>query len=111
MGLNSETQSMVFVIAEIKLQEGGRAEFLEEFRKLVPQVQAESGCIEYGPAVDTETDIPAQIGHRENLVTVVEKWESLDALKAHLIAPHMGSYRERVKHLVAGAELRILEPA
>ena len=42
---------------------------------------------------------------------VVEKWESLDALNAHLVAPHMGSYREQVKDLVTGMNLQVLQPA
>ena len=46
-----------------------------------------------------------------NYMVVVEKWESLDALNAHLVAPHMGSYREQVKDLVAGMTLQVLQPA
>ena len=44
-------------------------------------------------------------------VVVVEKWDNLDALNAHLVAPHMGSYREQVKDLVTGMNLQVLEPA
>ena len=44
-------------------------------------------------------------------MTVVEKWESLDALNAHLVAPHMLSYREKVKVLVKGVSIQVLEPA
>jgi len=35
----------------------------------------------------------------------------LDALKAHLAAPHMTTYRENVKDLVAGVTLQVLETA
>ncbi|MBP1777462.1 MAG: hypothetical protein H6Q86_3472, partial [candidate division NC10 bacterium] len=52
----------------------------------------------------------AQIPLRENVVTIVEKWESLQALHAHLVAPHMATYRERVKDYVVGATLQILDP-
>lgn len=48
---------------------------------------------------------------RENVVVILEKWESLAALKAHLAAPHMAEYRQRVKDLVAGVTLQIVEPA
>ena len=41
----------------------------------------------------------------------MEKWSDVDALRAHLDAEHMAAYRERVVDLVAGATLRILEPA
>ena len=102
---------MIFVIATIEIAAGRRDDFLAEFRKLVPLVRAEEGCIEYGPAVDAETGIEAQQPLRGNVVTVVEKWESVDALKAHLAAPHMNEYRTRVKDIVAGLRLEILEPA
>ena len=100
---------MLSVIAEIEIADGKREEFLSQFSQVVPLVQAEEGCIEYGPTVDVVTEIPAQVKYRENVVTIVEKWESLDALMAHLVAPHMDEYRDRVKHLVVGSALRVLE--
>ncbi len=102
---------MIHVIATIQLKPGMRGAFLERFHALVPVVRAEAGCIEYGPAVDAVTDIPNQAPVREDTVVVIEKWEDLDALKAHLDAPHMHQYRGEVREMVAGTELRILEPA
>ncbi len=102
---------MVYVVAEIELAEGAREQFLRIFRELVPKVRAEEGCIEYGPAVDVQTDLELQQPVRPNVVTVLEKWESVDALKKHLAAPHMQQYRESVKDLVRGVKLFILEPA
>lgn len=101
---------MIFVIAEIQIAAGHRDAFIAEFKKLVPSVLAEDGCIEYGPTVDASTDLEKQRTD-ESLVTIVEKWESLDHLKAHLVAPHMTAYREAVKDMVVGSQLRILEPA
>ncbi len=102
---------MIYVMATIRLNSGCRDRFLAEFRKVVPAVMAEDGCIEYGPTVDIETNISAQGAAREDVVTVIEKWDSIDALEAHLVAPHMMEYRGKVKDLVAGAELLITEPA
>ncbi len=106
-----ETSAMIHVIATIRVRPGSRAAFLTEFHRLVPTVRAEEGCLDYGPTVDVQTDIAAQVPRREDVVTVLERWESLDALKAHLAAPHMAKYRERVKDLVADVSLQILEPA
>ena len=100
---------MLSVIAEIEIVDGKRDEFLDEFRKVVPLVLAEDGCVEYGPTLDAVTDIAAQIPRRDNIVTIVEKWESVEALKAHLVAPHMAEYRLRVKAFVVGSVLRILD--
>ncbi|MCR9230409.1 MULTISPECIES: putative quinol monooxygenase [Gimesia] len=102
---------MIFVIADIEIAEGKQAAFLEAFHKLVPLVHAEDGCIEYGPAVDEDTDIPVQVKNGSQIVTVMEKWESVDALKAHLAAPHMLTYREQVADLVKGTTIKVLKPA
>jgi quinol monooxygenase YgiN len=102
---------MIYVIATIEVKPGRREEFLAEFRKNVPAVRAEAGCLEYGPAVDVASGIAAQVPPRDQVVIVVEKWADLNALRAHLAAPHMAAYRERVKDMVGGASLQILEPA
>ena len=102
---------MIYVIATIETAEGKRDAFLDEFHRNVPKVKAEAGCLEYGPTVDVPTDIPVQDPVREQVVTIVEKWESLKALKVHLTAPHMAEYRERVKDLVKGVTLQVLQPA
>jgi len=102
---------MIHVVATIDLQPGTRDQFLIEFRKLLPLVHEEAGCIEYGPAVDASTDFEAQHIKGPDTVTVIEKWESLEHLNVHLTAPHMTAYRESVKMMVTGATLHILEPA
>ena len=102
---------MIHVIATISLQAAGRDAFLAAFRELVPKVHAEAGCIEYGPAVDVAAGITGQPPVRDDVVTVVEKWKSVEALAAHLAAPHMLAYREQVKDTVLSVEIRVLKPA
>jgi len=102
---------MVHVIATVELHPGTRDKFLAEFRKLIPDVKAEVGCIEYGPTVDADTDIAIQYKLGPDRVVVVEKWENVAALKAHGVAPHMQAYRAKVKEFVKGMELRVLSPA
>jgi len=102
---------MIHVIATIAVQPGKRDAFLAEFHRIVPMVHAEAGCIEYGPSVDVASGVSVQGPLRENVAVIIEKWESLAALKAHMQAPHMAEYRVRVKDLVAGVELQILQPA
>ena len=101
---------MLHCIATIDLQPGQRAAFLAEFKKLVPLVLAEAGCIEYGAAVDFPTPIPVQLPPRADTVTVVEKWQSAQHLADHLAAPHMSAYREKVGAMLKGLSLQILEP-
>jgi quinol monooxygenase YgiN len=101
---------MIHVIATIRTAPGRRDELIAAFRELIPVVRAERGCIEYGTAIDLQTPITAQAPVLDDAVTVVEKWDSVAALQAHLVAPHMLSHRERVKNIVTKVEIRILEP-
>jgi quinol monooxygenase YgiN len=103
--------NMIYVIASLELERGTRAAFLSEFAKVIPLVRAEVGCIEYQPVIDAETGIPTQHKIGPDRVTIVEKWESVDTLKAHDTAPHMLAYRARVKDFVRGKKIRILAPA
>jgi quinol monooxygenase YgiN len=102
---------VIYVIATIELVPGRRDDFLREFQANVPAVLAEDGCVEYVPTIDLQTAIPAQGDARPDVVTVVEKWADVEALEAHLIAPHMLSYRAKVKDLVQRVTLQVVEPA
>jgi quinol monooxygenase YgiN len=99
---------MIHVLATVELVPGKREDFLREFRKVVPDVRREKGCIDYGPTVDMPTGMPMPV--RDNVVVIIEKWESLDDLKAHMVAPHMKTYRAAVKDLVKGMQVQVLKP-
>ena len=101
---------MISVIASIRVKAGKRSEFLEIFQSNVPTVREERGCIEYFPAVDIDADLPPQVLD-ENVVTIIEKWESLDALRDHLNAAHMLAYKEKVKDIVEDLTIKVLEGA
>jgi quinol monooxygenase YgiN len=101
---------MIHVLASIQLHEGQREAFLDIINANVPKVLQESGCIEYFPAIDIDSGIPIQRVDA-NMVTIIEKWQSLEALKAHLTTPHMLEYREKVKSLVKEISLKILQSA
>jgi quinol monooxygenase YgiN len=102
---------MIHVIATIEIVPGRREDFLAAFQELAPDVRAEKGCLEYGPAVDIPTSLGDSPSPREHVVTVIEKWESVDALRAHLEAPHMNRYRRSVRDIVLGVSIRVMEPA
>jgi quinol monooxygenase YgiN len=102
---------MIHVLATIEVNEGTRDAFLGVFHKLMPLVHAEDGCIEYGPAIDVASGSAMQGPLRPNVVVIIEKWASLDALKAHSQAPHMADYRVDVKDYVKNVQLQILQPA
>jgi len=101
---------MIHVIATIELNEGCREKFLKIFKDNVLNVLKEDGCISYAPTIDTPADLPAQPPVRKNTVTVIEGWESIRHLHAHLKSPHMLEYFENVKGLVKSVSIQVTEP-
>ena len=101
---------MISVIASIHIKDGRKDEFLQAFKANVPNVLNEDGCIEYVPMFDALTTLPAQ-ERADDVVTVVEKWDSLECLEAHLSAPHMLTFRDKVQDIVETVSLKILQQA
>jgi quinol monooxygenase YgiN len=101
---------MVNVIASIYVKEGQMPQFMDIFKSNVPKVLKEPGCIEYLPTLDLPAGLPPQ-ELNNNVATIIEKWRSLDDLKAHLSAPHMQDYQEKVKNLVDKVSIKVLEEA
>ena len=99
---------MIHVLAIITTKPGQREAVLKAFKANVPAVLAEAGCIEYGPAVDVDGADPA---FGPDTFVVVEKWESMAALKAHAVAPHMIAYGATTKDLVAKRAVHVLTDA
>jgi len=101
---------MIHVVASIHVKEGRRPAFLEILKSNVPAVLDERGCVAYAPAVDVAAGLPPQ-ELDDAVVTIIEQWRSLEDLRAHLSAPHMTAYREKVKDMVARVSLKVLTDA
>jgi quinol monooxygenase YgiN len=55
--------------------------------------------------------VPPQL-FEKNVVTFIEKWESVEALQAHMQTPHMLAQAEKEKGIVEGMiALKILKEA
>lgn len=100
---------MIHVIAIITAQPGKRSEILQHFKGNVPAVHAEKGCIEYGATIDTDGGPFAKFG--PDTFVVIEKWESMDHLKAHGASDHMKAYGAKTKELVANRAVHVLQNA
>ena len=100
----------VHVLAIITAKSGMRDRVLEAFRANVPAVHAELGCIEYGATIDAEGAGGLQTKFGDDTFVVVEKWQSLDALKAHAAAPHMAAYAAKTKDMLASRVVHVLSP-
>ena len=102
---------MIHVIAVITAKPGQRETILTHFRANVPAVRAENGCIEYGAAIDADPALGFQTKWGGDTFLVIEKWESMDALKAHAAAPHMAAYAAKTKEHIASRVIHILQPS
>jgi quinol monooxygenase YgiN len=102
---------VIHVVAVITAKPGMREAILREFRLNMPAVHAEKGCIEYGPAIDTPDVGKFQTPFGADTFVVIEKWESLEALRAHAAAPHMSAYAAKTKDMIANRVIHVLSPA
>lgn len=102
---------MIHVLAIITAKPGMRDRILEAYRANVAAVRTEDGCIAYEAVVDVRDGVPGFAQFGEDSLVVVEKWASMDALRAHAVAPHMKAYASQVKDLTANRAIHVLEPA
>ena len=101
---------MVYVIASIHVKQGSLEEYLAAIKENLPNVRSEEGCIQYQPCMDVAAGLRLQDTDQQR-VTVVEQWESIEALQAHLAAPHMTAFREQVGGLIDGMSLQVVQEA
>jgi len=101
---------MIHVVAVITAKSGMREQILEAFHANMPVVHAEEGCIEYGPAIDAEAAGPIQTKFGPDTFVVIEKWENLDALRAHAASPHMAAYAAKTRELIDSRVIHVLQP-
>jgi len=100
---------MIHVIAIITAKPGKREDILKNFRANVSAVHAEKGCIEYGATVDTDGGPFTKFG--PDTFVVIEKWETMDDLRAHGASEHMKAYGAKNKDLVANRAVHVLQNA
>lgn len=99
---------MIHVIASITVKPGKREEFIDIFMDTLPAIYNEAGCIEYMLTVDVDTGSDIQ-EKDENVVTVIEKWESLDASNVHFSSPHMAQLYRDIQDLTDEIRIQVLE--
>ena len=103
--------SMVHVLAVITAKPGKRAEVLANFNENSSAVHAEDGCVEYGAVIDCIDASSFATAYGPDKFVVIEKWASLDHLKAHAVAPHMKAYAEKNKDLLADRKVHVMSSA
>ncbi|TCT08862.1 putative quinol monooxygenase [Paralcaligenes ureilyticus] len=100
---------MIHVIATITTQPGQRDTVLALFKKNVPAVLAEKGCVSYEAVVDVPDFGKLQTPLGNDTFAVIEQWESAQALKAHAASPHMAEYGRNTAPLLANRVVNVLQ--
>ena len=101
---------MIHVVAVITAKPGMRARLLEAFAANLPAVLAEEGCIEFGATIDAAGMPASKASFGADTFVVIEKWESLAALQAHAVAPHMAAYAAQTREFIESRLIHVLEP-
>ena len=100
----------VWVLCRFDLKpDADRAEYLAKTKDVLAAVRAEPGCREYRLLGDAETDWekPQRFGDRT--LWMLEKWGSVEELKAHLGTPHMKRFGPSVRHMRTSSTFHVLE--
>jgi len=100
---------MIHVLATITTLPGKREEVLSLFRKNVPAVLAETGCLGYEAVIDVCDYGKIQTPLGPDTFVVIERWENAAALKAHATSPHMAEYGRASGPLLATRVINVLE--
>lgn len=99
---------MIHVFATITAQPGQREAVLALFKQNRPAVLAETGCISYEAVVDVPDFGGFQTPLGNDTFAVVERWESVEALRAHAAAAHMAEYARNTAPLVLKRAINVL---
>jgi quinol monooxygenase YgiN len=99
---------MIHIIAALTAKNGHRAALLAAFQEIVEQVRQEPGCLMYFPVIDMSTS-PMKFG--ADTLVVIETWQDQAALDAHNTAPALTGFLERTKHLIAQADVYLMQDA
>lgn len=101
---------MIYGVVSVKVKTDKLQEWLELFKANAERVREEKGCIQYFPLLDIDAGLPIQTFEKD-VVTILEQWESLEALHDHFAAPHMAVYFEKEKEFVEGVTVKMLQEA
>ncbi|MDA8425547.1 MAG: antibiotic biosynthesis monooxygenase [Treponema sp.] len=97
---------MVYVVVTMTIKDGCMEESLELCGRLRPLVLAERGCIGYDYVRENASLLSIQEAVDRNRITLIERWESPEALAAHGASPHMKALGPKMAELRSGVTAR-----
>ena len=99
----------VYVLCRFDLKpDADIAEYVKRTLAVVPTVRAEAGCRCYTLLGDAVTDWEKPQRFGERTMWMLEKWDSIEALKAHLETPHMKAFGPTVRGMRTNGTFHVL---
>lgn len=94
---------MIIVQVEVIVEPGAASKVVDAVKKMETATRQEAGCLKYAFSVDIADP---------GMIRVTERWESMDAIKAHLASPHMAEFNKAVGALQPkGLDIKAYEVA
>jgi quinol monooxygenase YgiN len=81
---------MIIVLVEVGVEPGAVDKVRDAVGEMEQATRNEAGCVGYAFSSDV---------CNPGMVRVTERWQSLDALRAHIKAPHMADFQAAVMQL------------
>lgn len=78
---------MIIVAVEVHVAAGAAEHAKEAIAKMETATRAEEGCITYAFSVDLSDP---------TTIRVIERWRSIDDIKAHMASPHMAEFNRAI---------------
>ena len=100
----------VWVLCRFDLKpEVNKADYIAQTKEILGAVRREDGCLEYRLLGDCETDWEKPQRFGERTLWMLEKWASVNSLKAHLDTPHMKAFGPKVRPMRSASTFHVLE--
>ena len=94
---------MIVVQVEVLVEPGSADKVREAVKKMEQATRQEAGCLKYAFSVDISDP---------GMLRVTERWETIEAIKAHLASPHMAEFNKAVGALQPkGLDIKAYEVA
>jgi quinol monooxygenase YgiN len=78
---------MIVVQVEVVVEPGSASKVVDAVKAMETATRKEPGCLKYAFAVDISDP---------GMIRVIERWASMDAIKAHMASPHMADFNRAI---------------
>lgn len=97
---------MIIVIGRAEVDPSQLTAVRQAAEAMMRATWAESGCLSYSLAVEDDGDAAAG---RNAVVTIAERWESAEAIKAHGATDHMKAFNRAIGKAIRGIDVKMYD--